>query len=130
MHTHTGGALCYAVCALRMQRNPRQHLQQRRQTASPKIGRFARTPNPKPQPCRLMASGRCCDGACGINDRCVRQIGGVYFIVTVDYSSSSDAYEVSAFDAKTGTTHRLTVSADEVGAKRSAYIISPHIFSV
>lgn len=45
-----------------------------------------------------------------------RKIGGVYFIVTVDYSSSSDAYEVSAFDAKTGTTHRLTVSADEAKA--------------
>lgn len=77
-----------------------------------------------------MASGRCCDGACGINDRCVCQIGGVYFIVTVDYSSSSDAYEVSAFDAKTGTTHRLTVSADEVGAKRSAYNQSTYLVGV
>ena len=59
----------------------------------------------------------------------MRQIGGVYFIVTVDYSSSSDGYEVSAFDAKTGTTHRLTVSADEVGANVQL-TISTHIFSV
>ena len=60
----------------------------------------------------------------------LHQIGGVYFIVTVDYSSSSNAYEVSAFDAKTGTTHRLTVSADEVGANRSAYYYQSTCFSV
>ncbi len=43
------------------------------------------------------------------------QISGTYLIVTSEYSASTDAYEVSGFDSKSGTTYKLTVGADEVG---------------